>query len=96
VATTGAAGRPDGGFKPVRVLPRDMSVSGLCEICERREVVDGCDRCGRLVCEEHFERRHGVCAECFAEVGGGPTGGRESGPGRGGRDRPDGVGEYRF
>ena len=69
-----------------------MSVSGLCEVCERREVVDGCDRCGRLVCEEHFERRHGVCTECFAEVGGSPGDGR----GRGERDYPDGVGEYRY
>lgn len=71
-----------------------MSVSGLCEVCERREVVDGCDRCGRLVCEEHFERRHGMCTECFAEVGGKPDGGR--GRGRGEHDYPDGVGEYRF
>jgi hypothetical protein len=69
-----------------------MSVSGLCEVCERHEVVDGCDRCGRLVCGEHFERRHGVCTECFAEVGG-TTGGDRRG---GGRDRPDGVGEYRY
>jgi hypothetical protein len=70
-----------------------MSVSGLCELCERREVVDGCDRCGRLVCEEHFERRHGVCSACFAQFGG-------RGPDRGGehdeRDSPDGVGEYRY
>jgi hypothetical protein len=68
-----------------------MSVSGLCEICERGEVVDGCDRCGRLVCEEHFEVRHGVCTKCFAEFGG--TGG---GSERDERDPPDGVGEHRF
>jgi hypothetical protein len=72
-----------------------MSVSGLCEICERREVVDGCDRCGRLVCEEHFEERHGVCTACFAEVGGNTGDGRKDG-GRDGRDYPDGVDEYQF
>lgn len=69
-----------------------MSVSGLCEICERREVVDGCDRCGQLVCEEHFERDHGVCVECYADLAGTPGEERE----RGERDRPDGVDEYEF
>jgi hypothetical protein len=69
-----------------------MSVSGLCEICERGEVVDGCDRCGRLVCEEHFEERHGVCTKCFAEVEGSPG----DPAGRGEQDPPDGVDEYRF
>lgn len=69
-----------------------MSVSGLCEICESREVVDGCDRCGRLVCEVHYEDGHGVCTECFAEVGGTPGGERE----RDDRDRPDGVDEYQL
>ena len=70
-----------------------MSVSGLCEVCERREVVDGCDRCGRLVCEEHFEERYGLCTACFAEVG--DRSGGEPGRERE-RDYPDGVDEYRF
>jgi hypothetical protein len=72
-----------------------MSVSGLCQICEQREVVDGCDRCGRLVCERHFEESAGLCVECYAEVGGG----RERGDSddKRGRDRgPDGVDTYRF
>jgi len=74
------------------MLRPPMSVSGLCEVCERKEIVDGCDRCGRLVCEEHFERDHGVCVECYAEPAGAPGEERE----RGERDRPDGVDEYEF
>jgi hypothetical protein len=70
-----------------------MSVSGLCQICEEREVVDGCDRCGRLVCERHFEESAGICAECYAEFGGGR--GEERQPGRDGPG-PDGVDTYRF
>lgn len=69
-----------------------MSVSGLCEICEQREVEDGCDRCGRLVCDVHYKAGRGVCTECFAEMGGPSGGGRE----REEQDRPDGVDEYQF
>jgi hypothetical protein len=71
-----------------------MSVSGLCAVCERREVEDGCERCGRLVCEKHLDRRTGLCTSCHAELHGGegePTRDPHSDP-----DRPDGVGEYRF
>lgn len=71
-----------------------MSVSGLCEICEQREVVDGCDRCGRLVCEVHFEEDAGLCTACYAAVHGGS--GTDEGQEPEKRDRPDGVDEYRF
>jgi hypothetical protein len=71
-----------------------MSVSGLCEICEQREVVDGCDRCGRLVCSRHFESGPGLCTDCYAQVHGGES--TEEERERGKRDRPDGVEEYRF
>lgn len=67
-----------------------MSVSGLCQVCEQREVVDGCDRCGRLVCERHFEEGAGLCVECYAEAGGS----RDRGGGRDGG--PDGVDTYQF
>jgi len=70
-----------------------MSVSGLCEICEAREVVNGCDRCGRLVCSRHRDEETGYCTECAAELrrSGTPDddpGHREPGP--------DGVDTYRF
>lgn len=45
-----------------------MSVSGLCEICGRGEVQWSCDRCGKLVCREHYDRESGLCVECASEV----------------------------
>lgn len=62
-----------------------MSVSGLCELCTQNEIVDGCDRCGRLVCERHYDEATGFCTDCLEEVD--PTG--ED------RRRPDGVDTYR-
>ena len=69
-----------------------MSVSGLCEVCQRPEVDHTCDRCGQLVCDRHFDEETGVCVECVAEVGR-PGGVRERG---GDEDLPDGVDTYRF
>jgi hypothetical protein len=66
-----------------------MSVSGRCELCQEGEVVDGCDRCGRTVCDEHYDLPSGLCVDCVSELGGDPTG-------RGRDDLPDGVGEYQF
>jgi hypothetical protein len=70
-----------------------MSVSGLCEICGQPDVEYTCDRCGKLVCDEHFDREVGYCTECAAELrrGRGEGGRREPG-----EDMPDGVDEYRF
>ncbi|UPM42510.1 hypothetical protein [Halocatena salina] len=45
-----------------------MSVSGLCELCTQNEIVDGCDRCGRLVCERHYDEASGFCTDCLTEV----------------------------
>jgi hypothetical protein len=72
-----------------------MSVSGLCEVCEEREVVGACERCGRLVCPKHRDEETGYCTTCYAEVYGGrpDTGGSGD---RSGNDYPDGVDEYRF
>jgi ribosomal protein S14 len=64
-----------------------MSVSGLCELCTQNEVVDGCDRCGRLVCERHYDEKTGLCTDCLREVGGDPSDEGES--------QPDGVDTYR-
>jgi hypothetical protein len=46
-----------------------MSVSGLCEICESREAEYSCDRCGALVCEQHFARPRGLCGNCARALG---------------------------
>jgi hypothetical protein len=72
-----------------------MSVSGLCQVCEERETADGCDRCGRLVCERHVEDETGLCVECYAEVDGSWRGERSGRSDRGGRG-PDGVDTYQF
>ena len=45
-----------------------MSVSGMCEICGEGETAFGCDRCGKLVCDEHYDRETGYCTECAAEL----------------------------
>lgn len=45
-----------------------MSVSGLCEICQTPDVDYTCDRCGQLVCDEHFDENVGFCVECAAEI----------------------------
>lgn len=68
-----------------------MSVSGLCEICNRADISHTCDRCGRLVCEDHFDDEVGFCVDCAAEVG---RAGDRDGEKKG--EYPDGVGEYRF
>jgi hypothetical protein len=70
-----------------------MSVSGLCELCQGNEVVDGCERCGRLACDVHFDEQTGLCTECLREVRG--TGGEEERR-RAGPDGPDGVDTYQF
>jgi hypothetical protein len=66
-----------------------MSVSGLCEICGSAPVEDGCDRCGRLVCIDHYNEETGLCTACLADFGEEPSGDET-------RERPDGVDEYRF
>jgi hypothetical protein len=66
-----------------------MSVSGLCEICGNAPVEDGCDRCGRLVCIDHYDEPTGLCTKCLAEFGQEPSD-NPSG------ERPDGVDEYQF
>lgn len=66
-----------------------MSVSGICEICDRPDVDGACDRCGKLVCDRHFDERTGLCVECAAAVG------REPSPGER-PNAPDGVDTYRF
>jgi hypothetical protein len=68
-----------------------MSVSSPCEICTTADIEAGCDRCGKLVCERHYDEDLGLCIECAADAGGDD---RERIPG--GEDMPDGVDTYRF
>jgi hypothetical protein len=68
-----------------------MSVSSPCELCTTADVEAACDRCGKLVCERHYDEELGFCIECAADAGG-------DGRGRipGSEDLPDGVDTYRF
>jgi hypothetical protein len=66
-----------------------MSVAGFCEICQQPDVEFTCDRCGNLVCEDHFDASVGYCVQCAAELGGGGGGDVDE------DDLPDGVGTYR-
>lgn len=66
-----------------------MSASGLCEICERPDVDHTCDRCGRLVCDRHFDDEKGVCVDCATSV---PGPDDQTSP----DDLPDGVDTYEF
>jgi hypothetical protein len=68
-----------------------MSVSGLCEICQRPDVDHTCDRCGKLVCDRHFDELAGVCVECASDAGRPSRPARDQDP-----DGPDGVDTYRF
>ncbi|QSG05559.1 Zinc finger domain [Halapricum desulfuricans] len=47
-----------------------MSVSGLCDVCGQPDVDHVCDRCGRLVCDRHYDAELGVCTECGSEIRG--------------------------
>ena len=69
-----------------------MSVSTPCEICTTRPAEHTCDRCGRLVCEKHFDETTGYCVECAAEV----TDGNQPDTIPDSDDMPDGVDTYRF
>lgn len=68
-----------------------MSVSGLCEVCQEPSVDGTCDRCGQLVCRDHFDDELGLCVECAVEAG------RPDDPTvPNSEDLPDGVDTYRF
>lgn len=57
-----------------------MSVSGLCQICEAAEGRYACPQCGTVVCDDHYDREHGMCTQCAARFRGtdgpGPDGPR--------------------
>jgi hypothetical protein len=66
-----------------------MSVEGLCEICERPDVEFTCDRCGKLVCDRHYDETRAACVVCVTEMGEGD----ERIPSE---ELPDGVDYYQF
>ncbi|MFW6153530.1 MAG: hypothetical protein ACOC42_04140 [Halobacteriota archaeon] len=41
-----------------------MSVAGLCSICEASPARHTCERCGALVCDDHYVPSLGLCTEC--------------------------------
>lgn len=69
-----------------------MSVSGLCEICQQPDVDHGCDSCGQLVCDRHWDEQLGICIECSRQFGGGDRERQPTNP----ENMPDGVDTYEF
>lgn len=45
-----------------------MSVTGLCSICGNARATSTCDRCGAVVCREHYDADTGYCTECATEL----------------------------
>ena len=68
-----------------------MSVSTPCEICTTNSAEHTCNRCGQLVCDEHFDETTGYCAECTVDA----TDGRRPDTVPDSDDMPDGVDTYR-
>lgn len=48
-----------------------MSVTGLCQICEQKEAIHQCTRCGALVCKDHYDSSTGLCTDCATGLGAG-------------------------
>ncbi len=82
-STASLAARIEASAAPIS----DMSVGGLCQVCQSASAEDRCDRCGALVCPDHHDGERGVCVECAAEAGVGDSG--DDG------EHPD-VDRYRF
>ncbi|MEF8776571.1 MAG: hypothetical protein V5A43_08740 [Haloarculaceae archaeon] len=45
-----------------------MSLETLCQLCESAPADHQCARCGRLVCDAHYDRASGRCTDCAVEV----------------------------
>ncbi|WP_255764195.1 hypothetical protein [Halobaculum sp. CBA1158] len=43
-----------------------MHASELCQVCETAEASASCERCGAVVCDDHYDRAAGVCVDCAA------------------------------
>jgi hypothetical protein len=46
-----------------------MSITGLCQVCEAATATRTCDRCGRAVCDDHWNETTRACADCAAGRG---------------------------
>ncbi|MCD6522212.1 MAG: hypothetical protein J7K68_00535 [Candidatus Diapherotrites archaeon] len=42
-------------------------LQGLCDICGKPAKLYTCWRCGRRVCEKHFDKSTGLCVICSKE-----------------------------
>ena len=51
----------------------------LCEICGMKTAKFVCQKCGLLVCEDHFDQRTGLCVRCLEEAMGKGEGSPETG-----------------
>lgn len=47
-----------------------MSFSGVCHVCEAAEGRHTCDKCGALVCDDHYDTEQALCTRCVAALGG--------------------------
>ncbi|MDL5362406.1 hypothetical protein [Halalkalicoccus sp. NIPERK01] len=46
-----------------------MSLTGVCQHCERAPASHTCPNCGSLVCDRHFDGPAGRCARCLGGMG---------------------------
>ena len=41
-----------------------MEVRKQCLVCGRKLALGSCKMCGKLVCENHIDKKTGICFEC--------------------------------
>lgn len=41
-----------------------MDLTGLCSICGKPGIMNSCNLCGRIVCNECFNSVYGICVNC--------------------------------
>ena len=44
-----------------------MSLTGVCDVCERAPATDTCTSCGSIVCRRHYVPARGACVSCAGE-----------------------------
>lgn len=53
----------------LQAVSTGMSVTSICQICNRATAEHDCRRCGALVCDQHYDHAKGVCADCAGGIG---------------------------